>query len=62
MHTRRARLALERELQGAEVTVLMRASRYDGADPGHWWRRRADIRSTIFELEKWLGYVIGVSG
>jgi uncharacterized SAM-binding protein YcdF (DUF218 family) len=62
MHTRRARLALERELRGTDVTVLMRASRYDTADPAHWWRRRADVRSMVFELEKFLAYLVGVSG
>ena len=60
MHTRRARLALARELRGTGITVLMRASRYDRADPAHWWRRRSDVCSTIFEFEKFLAYVMGV--
>jgi uncharacterized SAM-binding protein YcdF (DUF218 family) len=60
MHTRRARLAIVRALGGTNVTVLMRASRYDDADPVHWWRRRADVRATIFEFEKLVAYLIGV--
>lgn len=59
MHTRRARIALRREMKGTDVVLVMRASRYDRADPVHWWRRRSDIRSGIFELEKVVAYLIG---
>ncbi len=60
LHTRRARVALARALRGTGVSLVMRASRYDSADPAHWWRRRADIRSTIFEVQKLFAYLIGV--
>ncbi len=60
LHTRRARLAVTRELRDSGVAVLMRASRYDPADPLHWWRRRSDIRSTVFELQKFFAYLVGV--
>ncbi len=60
MHTRRARMTLVRRLRGLDVQVLMRASRYDPADPAHWWRRRADRRFTLLEVQKYLWYWITV--
>ncbi len=62
MHTRRARMALRRALRPAGVTVLIHASLYDDTDPGHWWRRRADIRTFVIEFEKYVAYLIGAAG
>ena len=61
MHTRRARMALERELKGLDVQVIARGSRYDPADPAHWWRRRSDARFVLLETEKYLAYLIGMT-
>ena len=59
-HTRRARLAFRREFKGSPVRVLIRASRFDDADPAHWWRHRADIRMVSSELQKLVMYALGV--
>ena len=53
-------MALARALKGTDTTLIMRASPYDDADPARWWRRRSDIRSTIFEVQKLFAYLIGV--
>jgi len=55
-HTRRAGLAARREVGGMGVEVIVRGSRYDAADPAHWWRRRSDVRSVLFESEKVVAY------
>jgi uncharacterized SAM-binding protein YcdF (DUF218 family) len=60
-HTRRARLVVARRLAGTDVKVIMRASRYDLTDAAHWWRNRATVRFTLFELQRWFGYWIGVA-
>ncbi len=59
--TRRAGFALRRVL-GPGVTVIMRAPRLDLYDPAHWWRRRADVRTTMYELPKLLAYYSGLRG
>ena len=59
MHTRRARMALKHAVNDGGVTVLVRASRFDDADPAQWWRRRADARALVIELEKYVAYWIG---
>ena len=59
-HTRRARLVISRKLAGTNVRLIMRASRYDLTDAEHWWRSRASLRFTIFEMQRLLGYWIGV--
>ncbi len=60
MHTRRARMAMTRELAGLDVEVIARGSRYDLADPAHWWRRRGDARFVLWETEKYVAYWLGV--
>jgi uncharacterized SAM-binding protein YcdF (DUF218 family) len=60
-HTRRARLAISRRLAGTGVKVIVRASRYDLSDPAHWWRNRATVRFTLFELQRLFGYWIGLA-
>ena len=59
-HTRRARFAFAREFAGANVEILIRASRYDTSTPARWWTKRADIRYVPSELEKLLAYKLGL--
>jgi len=59
-HLRRAGFAFRRELDGTGVQVLMRGSRYDGADPSRWWRRRNDLRDVFPEVPKLVAYVLGL--
>lgn len=59
-HLRRAGFAIRRELRGTGVDVVMRGSRYDGADPARWWRHRADIRDIFPETAKLVAYVLGL--
>lgn len=59
-HLRRAGFAFRRELRGTGVDVLMRATRYDTADPQRWWRHRADLRDVFPEVPKLVAYVLGL--
>ena len=59
-HLRRARFAMERELDGTGVRVLMRGSRYDDARPEQWWRQRGDIRDILTEVPKFAAYALGL--
>jgi uncharacterized SAM-binding protein YcdF (DUF218 family) len=59
-HLRRAGFALRRELRGTGVLITMRATRYDEAEPGRWWQRRADVRDIMSELPKLVAYVVGL--
>ncbi|MGE5359033.1 MAG: YdcF family protein, partial [Bacteroidales bacterium] len=59
MHTRRARMTMSRMCRGLGVEVLVRASRYDRADPAHWWRQRSDARFVLFEVQKYVLYWLG---
>ena len=52
MHTRRARLALRRQLTPFGIELIARGSRYDAMDADHWWRDREDLRFTLFEYQK----------
>jgi uncharacterized SAM-binding protein YcdF (DUF218 family) len=52
MHTRRARLALRRQLSPRGIEPVVRGSRYDSMDPDHWWREREDLRFTLFEYQR----------
>ena len=60
-HTRRARLAVSRNLAGTGAQVIMRASRYDRTRPERWWRDRPTIRFTLFESQRLLGYWLGIA-
>jgi len=60
-HLRRARLACRRALAGTSVDIVLRGSRYDPSDPGHWWRHRADIRWLVSEVPKLVLYASGLS-
>ena len=59
-HLRRAGFALRRELRGSGVEVVMRGSRYDGADPARWWQHRSDIRDIFPETAKLVAYMLGL--
>ncbi|TAK13070.1 MAG: YdcF family protein, partial [Acidobacteria bacterium] len=59
--TRRAGYAMRRAL-GPDVRIIMRASRYDGYQPGSWWSTRATFRLTFYELPKLLAYWAGLRG
>lgn len=61
-HTRRSGFAFRRALEGTGATVLIRATRYDPADPAAWWRSRADIRFGGAEWVKLLLYRLGLQG
>jgi uncharacterized SAM-binding protein YcdF (DUF218 family) len=61
-HTRRAGFAFRRELAGTGAEVVIRASRYDPADPAHWWRYRRDYRFAITEWLKLIAYRLGLGG
>ena len=61
MHTRRARLALDRQLAPHGIALVMRGSRYDSMDPEHWWRDRDDLRFTLFEYQKLILYWLRIA-
>jgi len=58
-HTRRAHFAFAREFDPS-ASIVMRGSRYDTSTPNRWWRRRADIRYVLSELEKLAAYKVGL--
>jgi uncharacterized SAM-binding protein YcdF (DUF218 family) len=60
-HTRRTGFAMRRALAGTGVEVIVRASRYDPADPAHWWRHRRDVRSLMEEWPKLIAYWLGLA-
>jgi uncharacterized SAM-binding protein YcdF (DUF218 family) len=60
-HTRRARLVMGRRLGPAGIDVRVRYSRYDRTDTARWWRQRSSLRFTLFEMQRLLGYWIGVA-
>jgi uncharacterized SAM-binding protein YcdF (DUF218 family) len=59
-HTRRTRFAFQREFRNTPVRIQVRGSRYDGASPDDWWKRRGDVRYVISELEKLAAYRLGL--
>lgn len=61
-HTRRSGFAFRRGLEGTGATVVMRASRFDPADPANWWRTRADFRFASTEWQKLILYRLGLGG
>jgi uncharacterized SAM-binding protein YcdF (DUF218 family) len=60
-HTRRSGYAMRRALAGTGVDVMIRASRYDVADPARWWRARRDVRFVVEEWQKLIAYRLGVA-
>ena len=59
-HTRRTRLVMNRKVNPAGVTVIVRASRFDRSDVDRWWTHRSTLRFTLFEIQRLLGYWVGV--
>ena len=59
-HLRRAGFAFRRELQGTDIQIVMRSTRYEGFEPSQWWRRRADIREIVAELPRLVAYGLGL--
>jgi uncharacterized SAM-binding protein YcdF (DUF218 family) len=57
-HLRRAAIACHRALRGTDIEIVLRASRYDQAEPERWWTRRSDIRWVTSELPKVLAYTL----
>ncbi len=60
-HTRRAGFAMRRALAGTGVAIVVRATRYDPADPARWWRHRRDVRLMLEEWPKLIAYRLGLS-
>ena len=60
-HTRRTRLVMNRRLRDLGTRVIVRASKYDRSDVVHWWRDRATLRFTLFEMQRLFGYWIGAA-
>jgi uncharacterized SAM-binding protein YcdF (DUF218 family) len=60
-HTRRVRLVMRRRLSDTGSEVIVRASRYDRANVDRWWTERATLRFTLFEMQRLLGYWIGIA-
>ena len=60
-HTRRARLVMRRRLDGTGAQLIMRPSRYDLSPVDRWWSNRSTARFTLFEMQRLLGYWIGVA-
>ncbi len=61
-HTRRVKLAFQREFHGTPVSIVVRSTRHDAATPDRWWTSRADIRAVASELPKLVLYRLGVKG
>lgn len=60
-HTRRARLVMNRRMNPAGASVIVRASRFDRSDVDRWWANRSTLRFTLFETQRLFGYWIGVA-
>ena len=60
-HTRRTRMVMRRRLEPLGVEVIVRPSRYDRADVDRWWANRGTLRFTLFEMQRLMGYWIGVA-
>jgi len=60
-HTRRARLVMNRKMNPAGVSIVVRPSRYDRSDVDRWWANRSTLRFTLFEMQRLLGYWVGVA-
>jgi hypothetical protein len=51
-HSERVRRALDRELRGRHVEVIVHTSRYDTFRAADWWQHRPSLRAGLVELEK----------
>jgi uncharacterized SAM-binding protein YcdF (DUF218 family) len=61
-HTRRSRFGFRREFAGSGTQIIVRSSRFDPADPAHWWRSRPDVRFVLEEWGKLIAYRFGLAG
>ena len=59
-HLRRAYIAMQRQLRGTPVQVVMRGSRFDEANMERWWTQRGVIRDVVAELPRVLAYALGL--
>lgn len=59
-HTRRARLVMNRRMNPAGVRVIVRSTRFDRSDVDRWWTNRSTLRFTLFEMQRLIGYWLGV--
>lgn len=59
-HLRRVKWAVRRELDGTDVEVIARGSRYDPSTPDRWWTRRRDVRWLAAEVPKLVAYALGL--
>jgi len=58
--TRRARMAMRRELRDTDIDVDVRGTRYDAVNPDQWWTSRGDWRWVMSEGAKLLAYELGL--
>ena len=58
--TRRARMAMRRELRDTGIDVDVRGTRYDAVNPDRWWTSRGDWRWVMSEGAKLLAYELGL--
>ncbi len=61
-HSRRSAFAFRRAFRGTGTRIEVAWSKYDPADPAHWWRHRADVRYVLIEWQKLVLYRLGLSG
>jgi len=59
-HLRRAYIAMQRQLRGTQVQVVMRGSRFDEANMERWWTQRGVIRDVVAELPRVVAYGLGL--
>jgi uncharacterized SAM-binding protein YcdF (DUF218 family) len=59
--TRRAGIVFRRVL-GPQVTVIAWCSQRDRYDPSQWWKSRAMLRPTFYEVPKLLACWLGLAG
>ena len=52
--------AIRRELNGTNVEVEMRGTRYEPAHPERWWAYRDDLRWVLDEGAKLIAYELGL--
>ena len=60
-HTRRARMVIRRRLEPIGVQLIVRPTRYDRSDVARWWANRSTLRFTLFEMQRLVGYWIGIA-
>jgi uncharacterized SAM-binding protein YcdF (DUF218 family) len=60
LHTRRAALAIRRELDGTSIRIVIRPTRYDDTDSTRWWQQRKTIRDVMTEMPKLVAYLLGL--